>query len=132
MNTKFKVGNKVTRRTGSGTNMRFYEGDIGILVAINGEYGDVKLSDGYVSAGHSLKNLELIKKGKTKKEVPPKFLLQYEIHGDPFEEFQTIAEIKKRIKELVPKGGHKFVVWEIKKKIVLDVQKVESVSIKGI
>lgn len=70
--------------------------------------------------------------GKIKEPAPAKFLLQYEIDEDPFEEFQTILEIKKRIKELVEEGGHSFVVWEIKKKIVLDVEKIESVIIKGI
>jgi len=54
-------------------------------------------------------------KQKIIKQIPPKFILQYEIDEDPFELFNTLNEVKNRIKELMADGGHSYKVYEIKK-----------------
>ena len=130
---KFKVGDKVKRTTGDDyLNMKI--GDTGIVYSMM-SCGHINIrgfkTDGSNGTYHE-SYYTLIKSGKAKKEVPAKFLLQYEIDEDPFEEFQTLTAVKKRIKELVKEGGHSFVLWEIKKKTILDVEKVENVIIKGI
>lgn len=95
-------------------------------------YDGYKNNKIFASCYECFKDSDLVLFKKGKKSIDAKFLLQYEIEEDPFEEFQTIIDIKKRIKELVKDGAHSFIVWEIKKKIVLDVETVESVIIKGI
>lgn len=146
MNTKFKVGDRV-RFIGEclysfGGNFAGYakKGDEFIIssVGINGLDGSIMYSvqGSYCEKDPNWlnmeKNFELVKKGKSKKILPPKFLLQYEIDGDPIEEFQTLNEVKKRVKELHEKRGHSFVVYEVKNKIVLDVKEVKTLKIKGI
>lgn len=62
-----------------------------------------------------------------------KFLLQYELDEDPVEEFETIAQVKKRIKELAKRDDLKrwsIVVYEIKK--VMPIELIDSVKIKGL
>lgn len=122
---KFKVGDRVKK-------VRNNEGH-GNGCGLIGSFGTIEsngevLVDGY-GCCDAVKDFELVKNAPN---IIPKFLLQYEIDSDPIEEFTTLIAVKKRIKELVPKGGHSFIVWEIKKKIVLDVSKVENIVIKGI
>ena len=82
------------------------------------------------------KDLELIKKGRglPKKEVAPKFLLKYDLDEDPIEEFATMLEVKKRIKELVKDESSlkrdSIVVYAIKSKTKVTLE--DKVVIKGI
>ena len=51
--------------------------------------------------------------GNAKPQKLPKFLLRYEIDSDPWEEFQTLTAVRKRIKELEEEGAHSYKVYEI-------------------
>lgn len=60
--------------------------------------------------------LELIKRGNYK-EPKVNFLLQYELEEDPIEEFETIVQVRKRIKELLQRDDLKedsMKVYEVK------------------
>lgn len=70
--------------------------------------------------------------GSNYKTKQPNFLLKYEIDKDPFEEFYTLKDLKECVIELTKSGGHNFVVYKIAKKIELNIEKVESIKIKGI
>ena len=72
--------------------------------------------------------LDLIGKSKPKKV---NFLLQYELEEDPVEEFETIVQVRKRIKELLLRDDLKedsMVVYEIKS--VKKVKISKSITIK--
>ena len=63
---------------------------------------------------------------------PIKFLLQYERDEGPIEEFATLVEIRKRIKELTKDSEVKqdsFVIYEIKK--VYNVEITKQVNLKS-
>lgn len=76
---------------------------------------------------------EVVKSGK---QLPVKFLLRYDLHSDPVEEYATLKEVKARIAELVKNekvNGLKrdsIRVYEIKKTYPVKVE--TAVTIKGI
>ena len=72
--------------------------------------------------------MQLLKKSNTTKEaetLTTKFLLKYDLDEDPIEEFTTLVEVKKRIKEIAKKDDLKresIVVYEIKRKMKVTLQ----------
>lgn len=133
---KFKVGDKVKYTSdnfGDYDRNPLWGGLYGKLVGIitnhsDGWY-DVSWDNGETNS-YNEEDLELVKKAELPK--PPKFILQYEIDEDPIEEFQTLREVEKRIRELVNEGGHSFKVYEVKKMTIPEVEKKEVISIKGL
>lgn len=82
-------------------------------------------------------DLELVKVGKPIKEPPIKFLLQYELDEDPVEEFATLNDLKRRLQEIVADNPRslkrdRIYVYEVKKKIKIDVEEKTTIKIKGI
>ncbi len=71
--------------------------------------------------------------GKIILPKPPKFLLKYDLDTDPIEEFETLAEVKKRIQELHKEHRdtlHNIVVYEIKSKKEIEIEK--TIKIKNL
>ncbi len=65
--------------------------------------------------------LQIVKKPVLK---TPFFLLKYEIKSDPIEEIQTMEGVQGRIQDLFENhGGHSFEVFEVSKKIKVEVTK---------
>lgn len=78
--------------------------------------------------------LEFVERGRPIKQPKVNFLLKYDLDEDPIEEFTTLAQIKKRIRELVKEEDSlkrdSIVVYEVKKKMVVEL--IDQVKIKGI
>ena len=87
-------------------------GTVGKLTEERDEDGDYILDDGF-SINESCLTLYKDYKLKT-----PKFLLKYDLEEDPIEEFQTMPEVRKRIKELVEEEDNldeeSMIIYEIK------------------
>lgn len=71
-----------------------------------------------------------LEKVRPKKLKLPFFLLKYEIKQDPIEEYQTLKEVRDRVKELHSQRGHSFVVYEVTKKIEVSIE--TEIKVRGI
>jgi len=117
---KFKVGDRVVKyKLADIGDNEVPVGTTGTIIELNWNGYDYHIDYGgdYINSYGGDKWLKLAK--------PPKFILQYRTD---IEEFQTLAEIKKRIKELAKESGYLFRIYEIKKIII----PTEVISIKGL
>ena len=83
---------------------------------------------GFFSEDFLKEHFKLLKNGKIPKV---NFLLQYELEEDPVEEFETMVQVRKRIKELLERDDLKedsMKVYEIKS--VKEVKISKSITIK--
>ena len=116
---KFKVGDRVKILEGcSGTRA----GEVRNLYRSK-EDGDLYAEGGEsISSGCSCEyKWEWVSSGR--KQIPPKFILIYEIDEDPVEKFPTLTAVRKRIKELEEQGAHSYEVYEIKKALTVNITK---------
>ena len=124
METKFKIGDRVkcviTHRERAD-----YDAPESVLGTVKRttSSGAVVLWDGEQEEGKkwasimNVKEIQLVKNGKTTKPKPYKFALQYELDKDPTEYFHDIKEVKARVKELAADSSLKrdqIFVHEIK------------------
>ena len=108
---KFKVGDRV--RSISAEN---HNGNVGTIRRVDTTsvpyLVELEIIGSWWFAENSLERVG--KSAKRMKPKQPQFLLQYEIDSDPWEEFQTLSAVRKRIKELEEEGAHSYKVYEIK------------------
>ena len=120
---KFKVGDRV-RIIKEETGHRFKIGEIVKINRVNGaNYYAVGDNDSWYVRDEEIESV-----GKARKVKQPKFLLKYEIDEDPWEEFQTLVAVKKRIKELEEEGAHSYKVYAVDK--VMEVVISKQITIK--
>jgi hypothetical protein len=66
------------------------------------------------------------KRGRPRvKPAPVNFLLKYDLDEDPIEEFETMEQVKERIKELAKRSDLKrdsIVIYEVKKKRTVTIE----------
>lgn len=139
MNTKFKVGDKL--KVLDTSNVRSYHAEESIgktfvldsvraaslnqndrICPFNNDFGcNYKASDFKIFGS------------KTKKQKPPKFLLQYELDEDPVEYFDSLPQVRKRLKELTKDETlkrHTVRLFELKKELSVDIKETTSITIK--
>ena len=150
---KFKVGDKVKYNDADGSNYHFEgsagtakKGDVFVISVVDDRDDNESLDTIYsVKGSHSEnralwydmeKNFDLVKRGNGKTPKAPKinFLLKYDLDVDPVEEFETIKQIKVRIRELIKEGKnpHNIKVYEVKNVKEVELNKKTVVTIKGI
>ena len=121
---RFKVGDEIERIKEEYMGMSV--GDKSIVTGVCPDGGvSLKGYDGF----HDNDYLKLVGKSK-----PAKFLLQYERDEDPIEEFQTLEEARKRIKELTKDSEvtqDSFVIYEIKKVYNVEITKQVNLKVAG-
>lgn len=96
----FKIGDRVRRRLGTGSNKSFNEGDTGIIVNFQDDvYVDIKMDKNKeISTGCDISNLELI--SSNYKPKTPTHIVIWEEDRDPARFFTSENDAKKFIKEL--------------------------------
>ncbi len=126
---KFKVGDSLKQALAG--NSPHTIGEVIVISKVSGK--DYDTNRGYFSEDYLVKNYTLV---KSQKDMKVNFLLRYDLKADPIEEFETMKEVKARIRELVKdkdRNGLKLDsirVYEVKSatKVVVET----SVVIKGI
>lgn len=125
----FKVGDRARIKNWQNTLHGFEVGDtVKITGLLGGDRPLVVENDrgnrGYASEA----DLEIIngKRGRPRtKPAPVNFLLKYDLDEDPVEEFETMAQVKDRIKQLSERSDLKrdsIVIYEVKKKRTVTIE----------
>ena len=123
MEHKFKKGDRVKIRATTGSARDVWEiGEIGTVRECINMIAVVKnekhQGDGIENAFFHYQIELVAANAKTITTLPVKFILQYDIGGDPFETFATEKELRKRIAELAEKPDLRrdsLVVYDVKR-----------------
>lgn len=138
-NFKFKVGDKVKFTNVENIYDEFVKGDVGYIVKVDSEddiwkYKVAKKQDNYGYEYDWVEEKHLVKySGKMPKELPMKYILQYEDGNYQSELFATLPEVKTRIKEIAEEEDlvlDSIYVYEIKKTTKVEV--TTTTQIKGL
>lgn len=134
--TKFKVGDRVKINCANCGGCDSSEhGEVGKIIKLNPneedhDFSNVKLENGNVKP-YKESDLELIE--GVRKSFKVNFLLKYDLDKDPIEEFETLVEVKKRIKELTKNDNLKrdsIILYEIKSRKEVTLETSVRINIK--
>ena len=119
----FKIGDEARIKTWQDTLHGFEVGDVVKITGIAEGRRNLVVETNRGNRGYANESdLEIInsKRGRPRiKPAPVNFLLKYDLDEDPIEEFETLAQVKERIKELSTRSDLKrdsIVIYHIKKK----------------
>lgn len=138
---KFKIGDKV-EIIGDSCHHGEPIGTVVTLLRRHSTYDNSKGIENFVfdNKGTYIRfpDIRHILKGKSKKSLPPKFLLRYDLDTDPIEEFGTLKEVKARILHLVKNESRlkkdSVYYYKISKKVKveIEVKTTTTTKLKGI